>query len=103
MRHVFSIQPKQFEAINLGLMRALYCPGDGIDFEPGDGILLNELHRESGVFTGRWVEVRVTHAHLETMRAHRLAAVVSFQLVGSGVGESYSLSTDGRRQAVRAA
>ena len=62
MRHDLPLLHETFESVNVGLMRAVVM--SGLDIETGDTLHLMDYMTETGVFTGRWIDVRVTHAEL---------------------------------------
>jgi len=105
MKHVLSIRENHYEEIQLGFKRALYR-ADAEAVESGDLVRLNEYNEESGIYTGRWLQVRVTHVehinHIDLNRRFVCKQIVSLERQSSGVGDAYVVTVEGTKHEVSA-
>jgi len=91
--HDIALPAESFEALNLGLQRAVFQHGS--EAEVGDGLRLSEYDPESGRYSGRWLHAKVTHvAYLDAS-----LVLISVQRVRQGSGQPYVLDVRGSRVA----
>lgn len=102
MNHAVDLRVEVFESISLRLQRALFLEDD-MHVGSGDVLKLREQNLESGMFSGRWLDVRVTHVQRITMGVGALLPrqmiVLSIDNLVAGQEPPYFLDVSGSRQA----
>lgn len=92
MHHAIPLPPNRFEPLILGLQRALAVIG--WRYEVDTQLRIEEYDAATGVFSGRWADVRVVHvAKLEGFPL----TLVSVEVIRMGADPSYVLDLAGRR------
>lgn len=100
MNHEVNLRVETFESINLHLQRALFLEDD-MHAGSGDVLKLREHDPESGQFSGRWLNVRVTHVQRMTVGSMlpRQMIVLSIEPTNAGTDYPYFLDVKGSRRA----
>lgn len=85
--HAINLQEEAFESVNMGMQRVIYQLQST---EVGDTVRAHEHDAESGLYSGRWVDLLVTHFE-------KRLKVASVQVVGRGCDRAYFMSVSGRQ------
>ena len=105
MQHEIPVRPETFEAVNLGLQRALRCHLDDVEFD--DQLKLHEYNAETGVYSGRMLTARVTHIERVTVvpawgSTTQQVMIVSINVQHVEVREPFMRDASGRERTIAA-